>query len=111
MLNFYRLQKEGQTPDTVVIVAEDTNAEYLLCWVPNTGRWHHASELLGDFFFGDEGGIYEPISIAEAELLIPQATPFDEQQAMYQQLLNPYRVQPVSEQRTNADMGLSPLRE
>ncbi|OMH23252.1 hypothetical protein BKD30_13565 [Tersicoccus phoenicis] len=71
MIEFYRVRWPAQVLGHVVIVAEDTEAGILLGWVPNTRLWHRATELENDYLFGDEGGLYERISAAEAEALLP----------------------------------------
>lgn len=107
MIKYFRVLTPGQDPGTVVVVAEDSEAEALLRWVPNTGLWHRARELENDYLFGDEGGTYEPISADEAAKLIGEVTPFDERRTVAQRILARYRAQPPAEQRTNAEMGLS----
>lgn len=107
MIKFFRVHAQEQAPGTVVVVAEDTEADFLLRWVPNTGLWHRAPELENDFLFSDEGGTYEPISADEAAELISQVSPFDERRAVSQRILARYRAQQPAEQRTNAEMGLS----
>lgn len=93
-IDFYRVRSSEQSPGTVVVVAEDTDADILLRWVPNTGLWHRAIEIENDYLFGDEGGIYEPISAREAAELIGQVVPFDERRAVSQRILARYRSQP-----------------
>ena len=107
MIKFFRLRTPTQPAGTVVVVAEDTEASYLLRYVPNTGLWHRANELSNDFLFGDGGGTYEPISAGEAAELIGKVAPFDERRDVAQRLLAGFRAQPPAEQRTNAEMGLS----
>lgn len=107
MIKFFRATSPRQTPGTVVVVAEDTEADFLLRWVPNTGLWHRANELSNDYLFGDDGGTYEPISADEAARLIGDVKPFDERRSVSQRILARYRAQPPAEQRTNAEMGLS----
>ena len=107
MIQFYRVRGPEQSPGTVVVVAEDTEADILLRWVPNTGLWHRATELENDHLFGDEGGTYEPVDAAEAAGLLRQVAPFDERYSLAQRMLARYRAQPPAEQRTNAEMGLT----
>ena len=107
MIKFFVVRSAEQDPGTVVVVAEDTEADFLLRWVPNTGLWHRAPELENDYLFGDEGGTYEPISADEAAKLIKEVAPFDERRSVAQRILARYRAQPPAEQRTNAEMGLS----
>lgn len=107
MIKFSRATSPRQTSGTVVVVAEDTEVDFLLRWVPNTGRWHRANELSNDYLFGDDGGTYYPISADEAARLIGEVRPFDERRAVSRRLLARYRAQPESEQRTNAEMGLA----
>ena len=107
MIEFYRVRGPEQSPGTVVVVAEDTEADILLRWVPNTGLWHRATELENDYLFGDEGGTYEPIDATEAADLLRQVAPFDERYSLAQRMLARYRAQPPAEQRTNAEMGLT----
>lgn len=107
MIEFYRVRTPGQSPETVVVVAEDTEAGILLRWVPNTGLWHRATELENDYLFGDEGGTYESINAEEAAGLLRQVAAFDERRSVAQRMLTRYRAQPAPEQRTNAEMGLS----
>ena len=107
MIEFYRVRGPEQSPGTVVVVAEDTEADILLRWVPNTGLWHRATELENDHLFGDEGGTYEPVDAAEAAGLLRQVAPFDERYSLAQRMLARYRAQPPAEQRTNAEMGLT----
>ena len=107
MIQFYRVRGPEQSPGTVVVVAEDTEADILLRWVPNTGLWHRATELENDYLFGDEGGTYEPIDATEAADLLRQVAPFDERYSLAQRMLARYRAQPPAEQRTNAEMGLT----
>lgn len=107
MIAFYRVNNPVQPPETVVVVAEDTEGKILLRWVPNTGLWHRASELENDYLFGDESGTYEPINAEKAARLIRFVRPFDEQRMVAQRLLTKYKRQPPAEQRTNAEMGLS----
>lgn len=107
MIQFYRVRGPEQSPGTVVVVAEDTEADILLRWVPNTGLWHRATELENDYLFGDEGGTYEPVDAAEAAGLLRQVAPFDERYSLAQRMLARYRAQPPAEQRTNAEMGLT----
>ena len=107
MIQFYRVRGPEQSPGTVVVVAEDTEADILLRWVPNTGLWHRATELENDHLFGDEGGTYEPVDAAEAAGLLRQVAPFDERYSLAQRMLARYRAHPPAEQRTNAEMGLT----
>ena len=107
MIEFYRVRGPEQSPGTVVVVAEDTEADILLRWVPNTGLWHRATELENDYLFGDEGGTYEPVDAAEAAGLLRQVAPFDERYSLAQRMLARYRAHPPAEQRTNAEMGLT----
>lgn len=107
MIKFFRVFSPEQDPGTVVIVAEDSEAEALLRWVPNTGLWHRVRELENDYLFGDEGGTYMPISADEAAKLIGEVAPFDERVTVAQRIMARYRAQPPAEQRTNAEMGLS----
>ncbi|MGP5700889.1 hypothetical protein ACTXPA_18480 [Glutamicibacter arilaitensis] len=107
MIDFYRVNNPARPPETVVVVAEDTEAGILLRWVPNTDLWHRASELENDYLFGDEGGTYEPISAEEAARLVRLVQPFDKRRIVAQRLLTKYKEQLPVEQRTNAEMGLS----
>lgn len=105
MIKFSRLRHDEQDLEAIVIVAEDVDAGILLRWVPNTGLWHRATELENDYLFGDNGGIYEPISIDEAHVLLPAVTAFDEKREVAQRLLSKYDKQIPSERRTNTEMG------
>lgn len=107
MFKFFMVTTPGQAPGTVIVVAEDTQADFLLLWVPNTGLWHRANELSNDYLFGDDGGTYEPVSADEAAELIGQVAPFDERRAVSRRILARYRAQPPAEQRTSTEMGLS----
>lgn len=106
-MKFFRLFSEDQTPGSVVVVAEDTAGDMLLIFVPNTGKWHRAAELENDYLFGDEGGRYEPITADQAGSLLHRVLPFDKRRSVDQRLLARYEAQPPSEQRTNAEMGLT----
>ena len=87
VIKFFRVLAPGQVPGTVVIVAEDTEASFLLLYVPNTGLSHRRNELSNDFLFGDDGGTYEPISADEAAELIGDVAPFDERRDVARRLL------------------------
>lgn len=109
MIKFFSAISPQQVPGTVVVVAEDTHADFLLRWIPNTGLWHRVREMENDYLFGDDDGTYQPISADEAAELIGQVAPFDERRAVARRLMTRYRAQPATEQRTNAEMGLAPF--
>ncbi|WP_026820992.1 hypothetical protein [Arthrobacter castelli] len=107
MTQFYRLRAPGQPPGTTIVVAADEQAELLLRWVPNTGLWMHTASLENDYLFGDEDGIYEPITADQAAHLIHQMEPFDERRDTARRIMARYRALPTAQQRTNAEMGLT----
>ena len=107
MVKFYRVRHADQVPGTVVIVAEDEGAQMLLRWVPNTGLWHRASDLEPDFLFGDDGGVYDPISAEQAAGLLDKVKRYDTRRLPARRLLAHMKAQPAMEQRTSAELGLS----
>lgn len=107
MVKFYRVKHADQPRGTVVIVAEDEEAQMLLRWVPNTGLWHRASDLEPDFLFGDDGGVYQRITAEKAARLLVRVKPYDTQSLPAQRLLARMKAQPAMEQRTSAELGLS----
>lgn len=107
MITFYRARFPGQPPETAVIVADDSEAEVLWEWVPNTGLWHRAAQLENDFLFGDEGGTYTPITAEEAAGLLVRVPRLDRRRDVAARMLQRYEAQPPTEKRTNAEMGLT----
>lgn len=107
MITFYRAHFPGQPPETAVIVADDSEAEVLWEWVPNTGLWHRATELENDFLFGDEGGTYTPVTAEEAAGLLARVPRLDKRRDVAARMLQRYEAQPPTEKRTNAEMGLT----
>ena len=106
-MRFVRLEHPGQKPGTVVVVAEDEQASMLLRWVPDTGLWHRAGDLEADYLFGDEGGVYTPISAEQAARLLRQVRKFDTRRSDGRRALAALRALPETQKRTNAEMGLS----
>lgn len=107
MITFYRAHFPGQSPEAAVVVADDSEAEVLWEWVPNTGLWHRATELENDFLFGDEGGTYTPITAEKAAGLLERVPRLDKRRDVAARMLHRYEAQPPQEKRTNAEMGLA----
>lgn len=106
MIEFYQLAHKDQAQGVVVLFAEDTIAGILLRWVPNVQLWHRATEMENDYLFGDENGIYSRVTPDEVKILIKSVMPFDERSEVAQRILARYKDQPLSEKRTNEEMGL-----
>lgn len=70
---FSKVRYPGQASDPVVVLAELTQVEILLQWVPSEERWEHAPELENDYLYGN-GNTYKSISEDEAEQLIRDIT-------------------------------------
>lgn len=107
MITFYRAHFPGQSSETAVIVADDSEAEVLWEWVPNTGLWHRATQLENDFLFGDEGGTYTAVTAEEAAGLLARVPRLDRRRDVAARMLQRYEAQPPTEKRTNAEMGLT----